>query len=193
MSVNIWDNYEINIYLHGQTVLLKNCHVNVKCVALILLALCRNGTQIDFLGLDENYDFDLQQITNMGVIKTIKQVSPCFHYTHIPCPKKWWNIESALWCHITCLPLQGDEILVECTYSTASRTGVTMVGNYCIHLQLFHICTRETSKIKKHTSNIRSIDTQCSVMCIRSRNCGTWFPLPTQKFRPLVISVLLHP
>ncbi|XP_030261454.1 DBH-like monooxygenase protein 2 homolog [Sparus aurata] len=54
-----------------------------------------NGTQIDFLGLDENYHFDLQQMTNMGVIKTIKQ---------------------------------GDEILVECTYSTASRTGVTKMG-----------------------------------------------------------------
>ncbi|XP_073349527.1 DBH-like monooxygenase protein 2 homolog [Pagrus major] len=55
----------------------------------------RNGTQIDFLGLDENYDFDLQQLTNMGVIKTIKQ---------------------------------GDEIAVECTYSTASRTAVTTMG-----------------------------------------------------------------
>lgn len=64
--------------MHGQTVLLKNGHVNEKCVALILLALCSNGTQIDFLGLDENYHFDLQQMTNMGVIKTIKQVSPCF-------------------------------------------------------------------------------------------------------------------
>lgn len=82
--------------MHGQTVLLKNGHVNEKCVALILLALCSNGTQIDFLGLDENYHFDLQQMTNMGVIKTIKQVSPCFHHTHIPCPKNDKKIESSL-------------------------------------------------------------------------------------------------
>ncbi|XP_076612797.1 DBH-like monooxygenase protein 2 homolog [Chaetodon auriga] len=33
----------------------------------------RNGTQIDFLSLDENYDFEIQQIINLGNIKTIKQ------------------------------------------------------------------------------------------------------------------------
>lgn len=91
------------------------------------LDLCSNGTQVDFMGLEENYNFDLQQITNLGVIKTIKQVSPRFLHTHVSCPKNE-NVESALWCHMTCLPLQGDEIAVECTYSTASRTGVTTVG-----------------------------------------------------------------
>ncbi|KAM9353609.1 DBH-like monooxygenase protein 2 homolog [Symphorus nematophorus] len=55
----------------------------------------RNGEQIDFLALDENYNFDLQQIINLGNIKTIKQ---------------------------------GDEIAVECTYSTTNRTGVTKIG-----------------------------------------------------------------
>uniref|UniRef100_A0A668A0Y1 Monooxygenase, DBH-like 1, like n=1 Tax=Myripristis murdjan TaxID=586833 RepID=A0A668A0Y1_9TELE len=33
----------------------------------------RNGTQIDFLALNENYNFEMQQITNLGNIKTIKQ------------------------------------------------------------------------------------------------------------------------
>ncbi|XP_070781695.1 DBH-like monooxygenase protein 2 homolog [Enoplosus armatus] len=55
----------------------------------------RNGKQIDFLGLDENYNFEMQQMTNLGNIKTIKQ---------------------------------GDEIAVECTYSTINRTRVTQMG-----------------------------------------------------------------
>ncbi|KAM4521948.1 DBH-like monooxygenase protein 2 homolog isoform 1-T1 [Odontesthes bonariensis] len=33
----------------------------------------RNGKQIDFLGLDENYNFEMQQIVNLGSIKTIKK------------------------------------------------------------------------------------------------------------------------
>uniref|UniRef100_A0A665TQH7 Monooxygenase, DBH-like 1, like n=1 Tax=Echeneis naucrates TaxID=173247 RepID=A0A665TQH7_ECHNA len=33
----------------------------------------RNGQQIDFLSLNENYNFELQQIVNSGTIKTIKQ------------------------------------------------------------------------------------------------------------------------
>ncbi|KAM9354985.1 DBH-like monooxygenase protein 2 homolog [Pholidichthys leucotaenia] len=32
----------------------------------------RDGEQIDFLGLDENYDFELQQISNLGSIKTVE-------------------------------------------------------------------------------------------------------------------------
>ncbi|XP_071335319.1 DBH-like monooxygenase protein 2 homolog [Trachinotus anak] len=55
----------------------------------------RNGKQIDFLGLNENYDFEMQRIVSSGNIKTIKQ---------------------------------GDEIVVECTYNTANRTGVTKMG-----------------------------------------------------------------
>ncbi|XP_044024444.1 DBH-like monooxygenase protein 2 homolog isoform X2 [Siniperca chuatsi] len=55
----------------------------------------RNGKQIDFVGLDENYNFEMQQIINLGNIKTIKQ---------------------------------GDEIVVECTYSTINRTGTTKMG-----------------------------------------------------------------
>ncbi|KAM3860959.1 DBH-like monooxygenase protein 2 homolog [Diretmus argenteus] len=57
--------------------------------------LFRHGKQIDFLGLEENYNFEMQQITNMGKIKIIKP---------------------------------GDEIVVECTYSTAKRTEFTMMG-----------------------------------------------------------------
>ncbi|XP_028253404.1 DBH-like monooxygenase protein 2 homolog [Parambassis ranga] len=33
----------------------------------------RDGQQIDFLGLDENYDFEMQHIASLGHIKTIKQ------------------------------------------------------------------------------------------------------------------------
>ncbi|XP_056150518.1 DBH-like monooxygenase protein 2 homolog [Lampris incognitus] len=55
----------------------------------------RNGTQIDFMSLDENYNFEMQQITALGSIKTLKQ---------------------------------GDELLVECTYNTTSRTGFTKMG-----------------------------------------------------------------
>ncbi|XP_023125529.2 DBH-like monooxygenase protein 2 homolog [Amphiprion ocellaris] len=52
----------------------------------------RGGKQIDFLGLDENYNFELQQTVNLGNIKTIKP---------------------------------GDEIVVECTYNTTDRDGIT--------------------------------------------------------------------
>uniref|UniRef100_A0A3Q1EF73 Monooxygenase, DBH-like 1, like n=1 Tax=Acanthochromis polyacanthus TaxID=80966 RepID=A0A3Q1EF73_9TELE len=55
----------------------------------------RGGKQIDFLGLDENYNFELQQTVSLGNIKTIKP---------------------------------GDEIVVECTYSTTDRDGITKVG-----------------------------------------------------------------
>ena len=44
-------------------------------LCLIIVDFCRNGKQIDFLGLDENYNFDMQQIVNLGSIKTIKKVS----------------------------------------------------------------------------------------------------------------------
>ncbi|XP_068580584.1 DBH-like monooxygenase protein 2 homolog [Cebidichthys violaceus] len=55
----------------------------------------RNGKQIDFLLLNENYNFELQQSVTFGTFKTIKQ---------------------------------GDEIAVECTYSTTDRTNVTRMG-----------------------------------------------------------------
>lgn len=35
---------------------------------------CRGGKQIDFLGLNDNYNFELQEIVSLGSIKTIKQV-----------------------------------------------------------------------------------------------------------------------
>lgn len=35
----------------------------------------RNGKQIDFLALDENYNFEMQQFVSLGSIKTIKQVN----------------------------------------------------------------------------------------------------------------------
>ncbi|GAA6234297.1 DBH-like monooxygenase protein 2 homolog [Lates japonicus] len=55
----------------------------------------RDGKQIDFLGVNENYDFEVQEIISVGNIRTIKP---------------------------------GDEIVVECTYNTVNRTGVTKMG-----------------------------------------------------------------
>lgn len=49
-------------------------------------ALCRNGKQIDFLGMDENYNFDIQQISSFGKIKTIKPVSLLYHLYNTLCP-----------------------------------------------------------------------------------------------------------
>ncbi|KAF4071092.1 hypothetical protein AMELA_G00280910 [Ameiurus melas] len=55
----------------------------------------RDGEQIDFLGLNEHYNFEFQQVTNLGKTKTVKQ---------------------------------GDSLLVECTYDTSNRTGLTWGG-----------------------------------------------------------------
>ncbi|KAK6325604.1 hypothetical protein J4Q44_G00049460 [Coregonus suidteri] len=60
-----------------------------------LIHTCMNGTQIDFLAVDDNYNFEMQGAINLGTIKTIKP---------------------------------GDEIVVECTYYTANRKGVTQLG-----------------------------------------------------------------
>ncbi|KAJ8410221.1 hypothetical protein AAFF_G00202020 [Aldrovandia affinis] len=55
----------------------------------------RNGQHIDYLGLDENYDFNLQQTMFLGHTKSVEP---------------------------------GDEIVVECTYNTASRSNPTTLG-----------------------------------------------------------------
>ncbi|XP_066533801.1 DBH-like monooxygenase protein 2 homolog [Hoplias malabaricus] len=55
----------------------------------------RNGTQIDFLSKDENYNFEFQQITNLGKTKTVQL---------------------------------GDKLLVQCTYNTEDRAGLTWGG-----------------------------------------------------------------
>uniref|UniRef100_A0A674APS7 Monooxygenase, DBH-like 1, like n=1 Tax=Salmo trutta TaxID=8032 RepID=A0A674APS7_SALTR len=61
----------------------------------VRVGLFRNGTQIDFLAVDENYNFEMQGFINLATIKTIKP---------------------------------GDEIVVECTYNTATREGITQLG-----------------------------------------------------------------
>ncbi|KAM3603176.1 uncharacterized protein V6R79_017748 [Siganus canaliculatus] len=61
----------------------------------IRVAQYRDKQQIDFLSIEENYNFDYQQVVNLGNIKTLKM---------------------------------GDEIAVECTYSTANRTVPTKLG-----------------------------------------------------------------
>ncbi|XP_068610070.1 DBH-like monooxygenase protein 2 homolog [Brachionichthys hirsutus] len=55
----------------------------------------RDGIQIGLLAVDINYNFELQQVVNLGSIKTIKP---------------------------------GDQIVVECVYSTINRTKVTKQG-----------------------------------------------------------------
>lgn len=40
-----------------------------------LYVLFRNGEQIDFLVLNEHYNFEFQQVTNLGKTKTVKPVS----------------------------------------------------------------------------------------------------------------------
>ncbi|KAM9397619.1 LOW QUALITY PROTEIN: DBH-like monooxygenase protein 2 homolog [Salvelinus alpinus] len=61
----------------------------------VRVGLFRNGTQIDFLAVDENYNFEMQGFVNLATIKTIKP---------------------------------GDEIVLECTYNTATREGITQLG-----------------------------------------------------------------
>ncbi|KAM9435521.1 DBH-like monooxygenase protein 2 homolog [Clarias gariepinus] len=55
----------------------------------------RAGEQIDFLTMNEHYNFEFQQVTNLGKTKTVKL---------------------------------GDKLLVECTYDTNNRTGLTWGG-----------------------------------------------------------------
>ncbi|KAL7888449.1 hypothetical protein AOLI_G00034230 [Acnodon oligacanthus] len=55
----------------------------------------REGEQIDFVAVNEHYDFEFQQAVNLGKTKTIQL---------------------------------GDKLLVECTYNTDNRTGLTWGG-----------------------------------------------------------------
>ncbi|XP_056620191.1 DBH-like monooxygenase protein 2 homolog isoform X2 [Triplophysa dalaica] len=55
----------------------------------------RDGKQIDLLAQDEHYNFEYQEATNLGKIKTVKL---------------------------------GDTLLVQCTYNTENRTGLTLGG-----------------------------------------------------------------
>lgn len=40
----------------------------------MLSLFCRDGKQIGFVGLNDNYNFELQEIVSLGNIKTIKPV-----------------------------------------------------------------------------------------------------------------------
>ncbi|XP_062387512.1 DBH-like monooxygenase protein 2 homolog isoform X2 [Sardina pilchardus] len=55
----------------------------------------REDKQIGFLAFDDHYDFEFQEIKNLGKIKTLKM---------------------------------GDSLVVECTYDTSNRTGLTWGG-----------------------------------------------------------------
>ncbi|XP_061669074.1 DBH-like monooxygenase protein 2 homolog [Syngnathoides biaculeatus] len=55
----------------------------------------RNGERIGFLGVNADYDFNLQEVTKLGRVKTIEP---------------------------------GDDIVVECSYSTSDRTAPTQMG-----------------------------------------------------------------
>ncbi|XP_074541558.1 DBH-like monooxygenase protein 2 homolog [Halichoeres trimaculatus] len=74
----------------------------------------RNQQQIDFLDVNENYQYEYQQAVSLGAIKTIKP---------------------------------GDEIVVECTYSTATRSKVTKFGlgtydEMCLAFLLYYPAVR---------------------------------------------------
>ncbi|XP_070705986.1 DBH-like monooxygenase protein 2 homolog [Pempheris klunzingeri] len=89
----------------------------------------RNGRQIDFLGVDENYNFELQDIMSLGNIKTIKQ---------------------------------GDEIAVECTYSTTSRTKVTTMGlgttdEMCLAFLLYYPANSITSCVSHPNTSLSTV------------------------------------
>ncbi|XP_028998061.1 DBH-like monooxygenase protein 2 homolog [Betta splendens] len=95
----------------------------------------RDGKQIDFLGLDENYDFDLQQVTHLGKVKTVKQ---------------------------------GDDIVVECTYSTVNRTAVTRMGlattdEMCLAFLFYYPATKISQCISHpNTTQLRNSNYQMS-------------------------------
>ncbi|XP_074472001.1 DBH-like monooxygenase protein 2 homolog [Sebastes fasciatus] len=104
----------------------------------VRVAQYRNGKQIHFVALDENYDFGLQQGTLLGKIKTIKP---------------------------------GDEIAVECTYSTTNRTNVTRMGlattdEMCLAFLLYYpaikVTTCHSTPTTMTTSYLMSEDTTTS-------------------------------
>ena len=92
------------------------------------------------MALDEDYDCGLQQTVNLGHITTVKQVSLFCLNAQMRCPcvaRPFFNKllvvqvkNDDVWCHMFVLPLQGDEIAVECTYDTSDRTNVTIVRKY---------------------------------------------------------------
>ncbi|XP_077367206.1 DBH-like monooxygenase protein 2 homolog isoform X2 [Festucalex cinctus] len=70
----------------------------------------RNGEQLGFLAANLNYDFNLQEITRLGSVKTVKP---------------------------------GDDIVVECSYSTSDRSEATQMGlattdEMCLAFLLFY-------------------------------------------------------
>lgn len=61
----------------------NQCHLHEFRVDFPGASHCRNERQIDFLGIDENYNFDLQQAVSLGSIKTIKQVRVHYFHAHL--------------------------------------------------------------------------------------------------------------
>ncbi|XP_029705011.1 DBH-like monooxygenase protein 2 homolog isoform X1 [Takifugu rubripes] len=81
----------------------------------------RNGEQIDFIFVEENYNFEMQQAHHLGNVRTIKQ---------------------------------GDEIAVECTYSTTNRSRVTKMGlatteEMCLAFLLYYPLIEVTSCVSR--------------------------------------------
>lgn len=115
---------QVNVSIKDREFVLVRRHRRHSC----LFVFFRNGEQIDFLALNEKYNFDFQQVTNLGKTKTVKTVG----FTH-NCLKSDTNVRKCLNTrnllnkdHVSFL-LQGDKILVECTYETNNRTGITWV------------------------------------------------------------------
>lgn len=109
-------------------IILLNTILNYKNYDDVLLC-CRGGKQIDFLGLNDNYNFELQEIVSLGNIKTIKQVGHNMnHNTTISIVFFFFFSQDTVIIVFVKLWFQGDEIAVECTYNTSSRTSDTKVG-----------------------------------------------------------------
>ncbi|XP_060907402.1 DBH-like monooxygenase protein 2 homolog [Labrus mixtus] len=91
----------------------------------------RDGVQIDFLALIENYNFEYQEIISLGSTKTIKS---------------------------------GDEIVVECTYSTSTRTKTTKMGlgttdEMCLAFLLYYPAIKISSCISHPNTMHPSLST----------------------------------
>lgn len=61
------------------------------------LLFCRNGEQIDFIFVEENFNFEMQQTVHLGNVRNIKQVDPTRVHScilaHI-CPAVMWFYSS---------------------------------------------------------------------------------------------------
>ncbi|KTF88856.1 hypothetical protein cypCar_00028656 [Cyprinus carpio] len=113
----------------------------------------RGGKQIDFLAVDENYDFEYQEVTNLGKTKTVKLgdklLVECTYNTENRSTLTWavvyfrggkqidflavdenydFEYQDVMNLGKTKTVKLGDKLLVECTYNTENRSKLTWGG-----------------------------------------------------------------